>query len=325
MTADSSLEGGTSSSDRSSTLWSEISLVSVAVIWGVNIPLMKIGLDRIDPYVFNAVRLTVSALVLNLFAWREFRRGASSKPSVSFRELCLFSAMIAAVYQVLFLVGVNLTTSGNTALIMATVPMWTALLARIFIHEQLRKIAWWGLTVALVGTAIVAFQNDSTTLAGSTFLGNCLILGAALTWSGGTVYSKPLLHRISPLQLSAYAAALALPVHLMIAVGRYEQNLPALQSSEMWLIILYSGVFSSGLTLPMWNYGVRHAGPAHASVIQNLIPLVAIIAAWLIRDEPVTSAQALGGVLILGGVIMVRQGKHHVLRASDLSTEEVSE
>jgi drug/metabolite transporter (DMT)-like permease len=298
--------------ERSATFRSDLSLIGVAVIWGVNIPLMKIGLEEIDIYVFNSIRLTISALVLVLFAWREIRRGLVPKHGLTFKQLLIFAAMISAVYQVLFLVGISYTTSGNTALIMATVPMWTALLARLFILEKLRLIAWWGLTIAFAGTVVVALQKDDVSADLDMLWGNLLILGAALLWAGGTVYSRPLLNRISPVQLSASASVIALPVHLLLAAGHYESSLPALHSPHLWLIILYSGVLSSGLSLPMWNYGVRQAGAAHAAVIQNVIPLVAIIAAWLTRGEPVTQAQILGGALILSGVIMVRRGRQVV-------------
>jgi drug/metabolite transporter (DMT)-like permease len=300
-------------------------LLGVAVIWGVNIPLMKIGLDRLDIYVFNAIRLAISAAVLVLFAWVELRRGIKPQPGIAFRRILLYSVMVSALYQLLFLFGVSRSTSGNTALIMATVPMWTALLARLFIQEKLRKLSWCGLTIALVGTVIVASLKGDVTAGREVLWGNLLVLSAALLWSGATVYSRPLLVKISPLQLSATAAVLALPVHLALAAGRYESSLPVLQSVELWGIILYSGVLSSGLALPMWSLGVRHAGPAHAAVIQNLIPLVAIIAAWLTRGEPVTQSQILGGSLILSGVIMVRRGRHAVLEGVSENETEVVE
>lgn len=301
------------SRERTLTFWSDTSLIGVAVIWGVNIPIMKNGLEQLDLYVFNAIRLTISAVVLVLFAWRELRRGIKPKPGLTFKHLLLFGLVMSAMYQILFLLGVSHTTSGNTALIISTVPMWTALLARLFLCEKLRILAWSGLTIALVGTVIVALQKGDVSTGLDQFWGNLFILGAALLWASGTVYSRPLLTRISPVQLSASAAVIALPVHLLIAAGRYEHSIPVLQSVDLWLIILYSGVLSSGLALPMWNLGVRHAGAAHAAVIQNLVPLVAIIAAWLTRGEPVTQAQILGGSLILSGVIMVRRGRHAVL------------
>lgn len=299
-----------SESPRSgATFWPDACLLGVACFWGVNIPLMKIGLDQVDIFVFNAIRLTISTGVLAALAVVERRRGIRPGSGVTRRHLLLYAAMASAVYQLLFLLGIARTTSGNTALIIATVPMWTALLARIILGEQLRGLAWGGLIVALVGTVIVALQKGDVAADRQHLFGNLFVLTAALLWSGATVYSRPLLQQISPLQLSAAAAIFALPAHLLFAAGRYEGSLPALHSGALWLIILYSGILSSGLAYPMWNLGVRHAGAAHAAVVQNLIPLIAILAAWICRGETATAAQLFGGGLILGGLVTMRLGR----------------
>ena len=57
--------------DFASTLWPDASLLGVALIWGVNIPIMKIGLEQVDVYVFNAIRLVISAIVLATLALRD--------------------------------------------------------------------------------------------------------------------------------------------------------------------------------------------------------------------------------------------------------------
>ena len=189
---------------------------------------------------------------------------------------------------------------------MATVPVWTALLARVFISETLSRLAWGGLTLALSGTVIVALQKSDLSSGNEHMIGNILILFAALAWASGTVYSRPLLKSISPMQLSAAAALLALPMHLLIAAGSYQDSIESLRSVNLWLILLYAGVLSSGLSLPMWNFGVRHAGAAHAAVVQNLIPIIAIVAAWFSRGEVATTTQILGGSLILSGLVIMR-------------------
>ena len=111
------------------------------------------------------------------------------------------------------------------------------------------------------------------------------------------------------MQLSASAAVIALPLHLIVAASREQNSLSALQSVDLWLIILYAGVLSSGLALPMWNYGVRHAGAAHAAIIQNVIPLIAIVAAWITRGETATAPQLFGGTLIIGGLFTMRRSR----------------
>ena len=296
--------------DLGATYWPDISLLGVALIWGINIPIMKNALDEVNVYVFNAVRLVVSAAALVFFALLE-RKGKFPKLNWRIgRKIIVYSATVSAAYQLCFLTGISGTTSGNTALIIATVPMWTALLARIFINEEIRRLAWIGLVLALCGTIIVALRNDDISVGRKHLLGNGMVLLAALLWASGTVYSRPLLKQISPLRLSAMASVIALPVHLIVGVAHFEPgNSTALGAAWIWLIILYSGVLSSGLSQPMWNFGVRHAGAAHAAVVQNLIPVVAIIAAWLTRGEAATTAQIGGGALILGGLILMRWGR----------------
>lgn len=293
--------------------------MGVALIWGINIPIMKTGLGQLDPYVFNAVRLTISACVLAAFALREHRQGHRSQPGVTRMRMLIYGIAVSGIYQLLFLLGIDRTTSGNTALIISTVPMWTAFLARLFIGEKLLRLAWCGLLVALSGTLIVALQKGDVTSGSEYLAGNLYILGAALVWSGATVVSRPMLKSISPLRLSATAAVIALPLHLLFAAGRYEESVSALQSVDVWLIIVYAGVLSSGLALPMWNFGVRHAGAAHAAIIQNLIPLIAIVAAWLTRGESATTAQLFGGGLILSGLVIMRYSRQNgeVTHAAD--------
>lgn len=297
-----------SSSHSSAAIWPDVALVSVALIWGINIPIMKIGLDQIDPFVFNAVRLSVASLVLNAFAFHE-RWQKGPRTSVGFLPLLLYGGMASTVYQLLFLLGVERTTSGNVGLIVTTVPLWTALLARMFGGETLRLWAWMGLAIACLGTVVVALQKGDLAVGGQHQLGNFFILAASLLWAGATVYGRSLLRSITPLQLSASASLIALPMHLLFAAGRYQEALPSLSSSDLWFIILYSGGLSTGLALPLWNYGVQHAGAAHSANIQNLIPLTAIVAAWISRGETATAAQLIGGGLILAGLVIMRRAR----------------
>ena len=288
--------------------------------------MMKVGLEQIDVYVYNAVRLTISALVLVIFALFERRRGVLPLPGIRRRQIIVYALMVCALYQLLFLLGIAKTTSGNTALIIATVPMWTALLARFALGETLRVIAWCGLVVALICTVIVAMQKGDVTTAKEHLIGNLIILTAALVWAIGTVYSRPLLKKISPLQLAATASMIALPIHILFGVRQFSANLQALKSFDLWLILLYSGVLSSGLAQPMWHFGVRRAGAAHAAIIQNLIPLVAIVAAWLSRGESATTPQIFGGTLILAGLVTMRAGRNNGKQdASNRCEQEVSQ
>lgn len=346
----------------SSPLWvAELSLLSVAVIWGVNIPIMKIALGmQMDRFALNGLRLLISSATLLIFAWLEYRRGIYPDLRRNWKRMLGYALLVSVLYQLLFLLAVSQTTSADIALIMATVPMWTAIGARIVLKEILVPRAWLGLWIAFAGTIIVTLQGNtavpvtppatvvveglesgekdtalftveeleapggvvpptsktqpveagaSSAAADRRFMGNLIALAAALMWSGGTICSRPMLQSISPVQLSAFSATTGLPFHLAVAWSALPGSLVLLGEIPMDLCLLYSGVLSTGLALPMWSYGVKYAGAAHATMFQNLSPIVAIVAAWLMLGEPLSVAQVIGGLLILGGLVVMRSAK----------------
>jgi drug/metabolite transporter (DMT)-like permease len=142
-------------------LWlAELSLLSVAVIWGVNIPLMKIALALgIDRFALNGLRLVISALTLLVFAALEYRRGIRPNVRLNWKGILGYAILVSVLYQMLFLLSVSQTTSADIALIMATVPMWTAIGARLLLKEILTDRAWLGLIIGFTGTVVVTLQG----------------------------------------------------------------------------------------------------------------------------------------------------------------------
>jgi len=295
--------------------WPDASLIGVAVIWGVNMPIMKLGLAGMDRFAFNALRLCLSAAVLVPLALRE--RGlrpaggaiavATSRPAGLWRRVAVYAFISSGCYQWLFLLGISNTTAANGSLIMATVPLWTAVLAWIVLGDRLRGLAWLGLALVILGTLIVALPREGLAQPGGHLRGNLYLLLAAMVWSLGTVLSRRVLPWFSPLRLAAISATLMLPFQFVLAGTGLAGVGPALRDQRTWLPLIYSGVLSTGLALPMWNYGVRWAGAPQAAAYQNLVPAVALATAWLALGEPVTLTQFLGGGLIVGGLILLRR------------------
>ena len=98
-------------------------------------------------------------------------------------------------------------------------------------------------------------------------------------------------------------------MHLGIAWQTLPAGVSLLAGIPLLLCLLYSGVLSTGLAMPMWSYGVKCAGAAHATMFQNLSPIVAVVAAWLILGEALSADQAIGGSLILGGLFIMRRAR----------------
>ena len=124
----------TSRDDSVGSAWrADLVLLVVVLIWGVNIPVMKGALSELHPFAFNLLRLSLSAVLLGSMdaMERRRRRGAPANGTVSWRMIVFLGLVGSLLYQVLFLVGIDHTTAGNTGLLVGTVPLWTAVIASL--------------------------------------------------------------------------------------------------------------------------------------------------------------------------------------------------
>ncbi len=285
-------------------------LFATAVMWGTNIIVFKNAISGFDPWIFNALRLVFATLTLGILAWIEAKFWPREIRSVAWPRILVFAFLTGFVYLVIFVKGIDLTTAGNTALILASLPMWTAALSYLFLQERLPRVTWIGLAVTFAGTVIVTTQGSGkVSLASEYFVGNLIMLLAALTWSTGTVMSRSILESMSPLRLAFISALLTTPFHLLLVAPKIPEILSSSWGPATWLAIIYSGVFSTGVAYATWHTGVRAVGGSHASVYQNVVTLVAVLGGWLFLKEQPMMAQIFGGVLTIVGLFLMRRGR----------------
>lgn len=296
--------------------WADFNLLAVAVLWGINAPVMKYGITQVDPFVFNALRLTVSVIALwfcmefeNRFLKSRSVKQSSWPGSKGQYILAVlgFAILSGAIYQITFLTGIFRTSAGNTALIMSSCPMWTAAFAVITTRDRLPRSAWLGLALTFAGTVLVILQKGEINASAATQAGNLIVLLAAFAWSFASVVSRPLLNYVSAIRLAFFSVMLTLPVHWWLSMQHLQQDFNAAFEPWTFMSILFSGFFSTGVAYAMWNYGVQKIGAPHAAIYQNVIPLVAVISSWWLIGEIPLSLQIWGGVLIIGGLVIMRR------------------
>ncbi len=276
----------------------------MALIWGVNVPVMKAGLSEMHPFLFNAVRLTLSAVALGLFDRME--RAGRPVTKVRWTTVLWYGLMSSLVYQVMFLWGMNATTASNTALIIASGPLWAAVFSALYRLERPTAAAGVSLAVAFAGTLLVtasgAVGEGAEVAAGPNELwGNLAILASMMTFAWTTVLSKPILETVPATRLAFLSVLVSLPGHWLIAIpfmGAVEPERPAL----LWGALFYSGVLSTGVAYALWNRSVRTIGPARTATFSYLVPVVALAVAWWFLGENPTRLQLIGGVLVVLGL-----------------------
>lgn len=296
---------------------SDAALLVTVLIWGMNFPIIKVALGPMPPFVVNALRFIVSAVVLGgVHAWQaRGRPGAFWAPVREHGRTILWLGLLGYVgYQFLFIIGVDATSAGSAALIIASAPVWTAVFARTLGFEHLPLGAWGGLALSLAGTALVVFAGaGATDFSQDSLFGNVLMLTAALAWAGYTVLSRPVLATdVSATGLAFFGIVAALPFLWGLGLTATDEIVWAEVDAKVWAALLYSGGLSTGIAYALWNVGVRLVGPSQAAIYSNLVPVVALVSGSMLLGETITPFQLLGGALILSGLWLMRRARRPV-------------
>lgn len=285
-------------------------LLLVVLIWGFNVPITKAVFSLMPPLAFNAVRFTLTVGFMGLLTWRQ----AAPMPDFKWRsragvQVVLLSVLGHFVYQLGFILGLYYTTAGNTALLIATAPIWTALIGHLSGVETLRRLAWVGLLLAFSGAVQLTLAQAEVHVGAETLGGDLICLGGAVAWGGYTTWSKPFLRIFSPTAYTFWTALIALPLLWLVAVPELNIDLFIHLSPYAWGAIAYSGILSSGVAYLLWNQGVKHVGPAQTAIYSNLASVVALGSSVLLLGEAFTWPQLVAVVLILGGLLVMRRAR----------------
>jgi drug/metabolite transporter (DMT)-like permease len=297
------------------------------VVWGVNFSVLKLGLDVVPAQVFNGARMGLAAGIFVVLL--AVRRQLRWQRGDGWRLLAL--GMIGhAGYQVLFIEGLARTAAGNSSLILASVPMWVAIIGAVAGFERVTARAWIGIGLAFLGVLVVILGTNRTIQlpgladtgsATASLLGDGLVLLSTLCWSFYTALSKPLLARYSPVQVSGLSLAGAFPVLALTTVYDGVTTGWGAWTPAALGAVFFGGVLSVNVCYVIWYAGVQRLGGARTAVFSNITPLVAILTAWLWRGEALHPVYALGAGLIAGGVLLTRFSRPAVPRDPGLAAE----
>jgi drug/metabolite transporter (DMT)-like permease len=289
----------------------DLSLLLMALIWGVNYTSVKYGTGLVAPLAFNGLRVTLAAVSLVAVAqiastWLGVE-GESWPTRRDAAALFLLGILGNGVYQILFVEGIARTRAGDAALLISASPAFIAIIGRLRGTERVSargvvgiSLSILGMVFVVVGTANAGGSQDAT------LLGDSLLLVSSLCWSIYTVYLQPYTHRIGGIHLSAVTMLGGMVALLAVAapamVGTHWQALPPL----VWGSVAYSGLFALVIAYLFWYRGVRVLGPTRTAMYSNLQPVFALGVAWLVLGEAITLWEVAGAVSIITGLLLTR-------------------
>jgi drug/metabolite transporter (DMT)-like permease len=253
-------------------------LVLLTLIWGINWPIMKIGVTGFPPLTFRMLCLWLGTPVLGLallgmkVPFRIERR--------HWRELLVLAVFNMFIWHALIILAVQSLSSGRSAILGYTMPIFSAVLGALVFGDQLAKRAWGGVAAATLGVVLLLW-HEVANMSGKP-VGVLLALAAASTWALGTQLLRRTTMPVPTLAISFWMTFMTAGVITVLAFV-FEREQWVSPSRSNWLAIFYNAVLVFGFAHAAWFYLARGLPPVASTLSVMLIPVLGVFsgALWL--------------------------------------------
>jgi len=279
-----------------------IKLLFTALFWGGTFIAGKLIAQEVSPFSAAFLRFLVATCLLLMLTSRE-RGGFPPVNRNQFIALLLLGLTGVFSYNALFFKGLQFIDAGRAALIIACNPVFITLFAALIFKEKLSWVKISGIVLSVTGAIIVISKGSpGEFLRGGVGYGEILIFGCVTSWVFYTLIGKTIMKNLSPLASVSYSSLVGTAALFIPAVA--EGMVTAVPSYSIldWVCIVYLGVFGTVLGFVWYYEGIKALGPTKAGQFINFVPVCAIILAFLVLGEPVTSSLLMGTALVISGV-----------------------
>lgn len=267
------------------------------IFWASAFAGIRAGLEDYGPGHIALVRLLVASLVLLVYALAT----RMTLPELRDLPVILLGGFLAfAVYHTTLNYGEITVAAGPASLLVNTAPIFTALLATVFLGERLRIAGWVGMVVSFFGAALIALgEGDGLRFAPGAFV----ILIAAVSVSIYLVIQKPYLRKYGSLNFTAYALWAGTLFAMVFLPGLADEVRAAPLDSTLALV--YLGVFPTAIAYVTYAYVFSQLSASRGVSFLYLVGPTAFLIAWVWLGEVPSLLSFVGAGIVLAGVVVV--------------------
>ena len=292
---------------KSQLTW--LSLWTVYLIWGSTYFAIAYVIESMPPLLAMGIRFLIAGLLLALII--SLRQGTSELkiPRAELKSSLLMGFLLLGFGIGTVSIAQAYVPSGIVALIIAALPLWIAIF-RTISGEQLAKVSWLGLMIGFAGVALLLKPGSITPVSdienSKLFLFMLLVLLGNIGWALGTFLAPRFPLPKNTLVFTAYemlAGGASLTLAGFIKGESISDFLDA--TSWSWLWFVYLIIFGSIAAYTAYLWLVANAPVSLTATYAYVNPIIAVALGAIFLDELITSAYAIGGLIILVGVILV--------------------
>jgi drug/metabolite transporter (DMT)-like permease len=280
-------------------LRADLLLLLTAVIWGTAFVAQRTAAQSTSVFLFNGMRFLLGALVLLPLAWRN---GDITNPAILQRRSLLgilvagLLIFTAGTFQQM---GLRYTTAGNAGFISGLYVVLIPVILAISGKQRQRPAIWIAILLATVGLFLLSTGGQLRLKLGDSLeLAGALVFAFHVIWIGQQVQRIPVL----PLAIGQYL----ITALFSLAIGIFIEPSAALDISQAWLAIIYTGIFSIGMGYTLQAVGQRVAPPTDAAILLCMEAPFAALSGWLILSEQLSAIQLLGCGLMLAAMLLAQ-------------------
>lgn len=302
MTSDTTAPQHTRTAGQSLPAPAILALSVALLLWGSAPVGIRAGLQGYAPAQLTLFRFGIGSVILAIYA------GFSGLRSLCKKDIPIVIASAAlgiTFYNVVLNYGLQTVSAGTASFLIASTPIWTSLLAILFLHERLTILGWTGILVSFAGIALIANQRSH----GIHFsAGALIIVVGAISYAAYMVLQKRLLATYPALDFTCYSFWIGTLFTIPFAGGLWH----AVRTAPLpaTLSVVYLGIFPAAIANFAWAYTMSHIPASRISSFLYVMPLITIAIAWVWLGEVPTAMSIIGGVVALIGVSMVNLWGH---------------
>ena len=275
----------------------------------------KFATLELEPLTITLLRYVVALLFLSILAF--YNKSSSLK--IKRRDLLgliLLGLFGIVGYHYFFFLSLKYTGVTNTAILNASSPIITGLIATVFISERLSRKNHWGIFITFASVVLLLIKGNIENLLALTInVGDGLMLLAVINWAIYSIIIKIMVKRYSSFTLTFYATLFGVVILFFLATTEnYSAQINSISLSSI-ISILYMGVCASGLGYLFYNMSISQIGPTKtASFTYSIVPIFVSIFGWIIFRESITCIMIITMLLIILGLWLMLDNNNNQLK-----------